>query len=195
MLTEIARCRLPKALKARFEAEFKAAAGRPPDPAAATALAEAVLAIERSGVPYTGRAGHTKKALALVGRAPAEQLTESQLEKVGSVLTEIGGVRVARRFLEVGQRRFPASPQFPYLRAMTFILGDPWDLPVYIVQPLLEDAERLASALPPGDRRDLLLKDVQERLRALEALDPLGSFRFGFPFGRADDDYEDDYDD
>jgi hypothetical protein len=78
---------------------------------------------------------------------------------------------------------------------MTYILGDPWDLPVYIVQPLLEGAERLARALPPGDRRDLLLKDVQERLRALEALDPLGSFQFAFPFGREDDDYEDDYDD
>ena len=39
---------------------------------------------------------------------------------------------------------------------------------------MLENARRLAEALPPDDRRDKLLHEIQERLAELAAANPFG---------------------
>ena len=63
---------------------------------------------------------------------------------------------------------------FPYLEALTYMTGDLEDVRAYRVRPMLEEARRLAEALPPDARRDKLLRDIQDRLNALAAVNPFG---------------------
>jgi tetratricopeptide (TPR) repeat protein len=172
MLTEAARLKLPRPLKARFEVEFKAGLEGPPDAAAAADLLRAVASFEHSGIAYTGQKTHAKKVMAYVGRCRPADFTEPQLEDVCVALVGLRSVRLSRRFADAAQGVYPHNPYFPFLLAQTYLAEDPRLVPFYVVKPLLERAERLARALPPDDRRDRLLKDVQERLKVLAALNP-----------------------
>src|SRR5262249_54048718 len=73
-----------------------------------------------------------------------------------------------------GRRRFPKSPFFPHLLAVSFFEGEelrsvtPWT-----VRDLLDEAERLAKDLPHDERRERLLEDVADRRKILEAGNPV----------------------
>jgi hypothetical protein len=133
--------------------------------------------------------------LAYVEKAAGADFTESQMEQVCTALVDLNAIRAARRYLDAAVRRFPANPHFPYLIAVTYMRGDVERAPVWQVRPMLEDARRLAEAMPPDARRDKLLRDIQERLSALAAANP---FAMGFMpdfFGRMFDEGYDDFDD
>jgi tetratricopeptide (TPR) repeat protein len=195
MLVESVRLKLPRPLKARFEAEFKAGLEAPPTAAAAAFLAQTVYALHRHGAVYHGQKTHAKKVLAYVERARGADFGEQQLEDVCDVLAGMKATRAARRFTEFGTEKYPSNPLFPFLTALTYFTDDPLRTPVYPTKSLLETAERLARARPPDEKRDRLLEAIQLRLKALAALNPFG---FGFMpdvfddfFGGPDED--DDY--
>ena len=194
LVVECVRLKLHRSLKTRFDKEFKAGLEEPATPAAAAALADLTRALMMSGVAYHGQKTHAKKVLAYVEKAAGGDFSEAQMEQVCSALVDLKSVRAARRYLERAQHKFPANPQFPYWEALTYMTGDLEDVRPYQVTPLLEKAQRLAEALPPDARRDKLLHDIQDRLKALAAMHPFGLGFMGGMFG-AFDDYWDDADD
>jgi tetratricopeptide (TPR) repeat protein len=197
MLVEAIRLKLPRGYKPRFEAEFRAGLDEPAAPAAAAALLSLTHSLLRTGVAYHGQKTHAKKALSYVEKAPLKEFTESQMEQVCTALVELKSTLTARRFLDRARKRFKANPIFPYLSALTYLAGDLDRAPVYRLKPLLEDARRLAEALPPDARRDGLLQDIQERLDDLAAANPFGMGYMSDFFGSYFDDWEedDDYED
>ncbi|HVS36920.1 MAG TPA: hypothetical protein VMS17_15275, partial [Gemmataceae bacterium] len=114
------------------------------------------------------------KIAAYVEKAPRREFTELQMEEVCAGLVELRSTRAARSFLEAAKRKFKPNPIFPYLLAQTYMTGDLDRTPLYQVRPLLEDARRLAEAMPPDRRRDKLLREIQDRLTALAAIAPFG---------------------
>jgi tetratricopeptide (TPR) repeat protein len=175
MLVEVARLKLPKPVKARFDREFKEAQAGPPTGTEAAALAAQALRFQLDGVSYHGFKTHLKKAMAYVERVPSQACTDEQLLTVAHALLQLGSKRGSARLAEEGRRRFPQNPFFPHLQVLGLFHGkDPRDLHQWQIEPLLAEAERLARNLPPDARREALLKDIAERRKMLEALNPFG---------------------
>ena len=198
MLGESIRFKLDRSLKARFDKEFKAGLQKPPTAASAAALVDWTRALQASGVVYHGQKTHAKKATAYAEQAVGADFTETQMEQVCDALVDLKSVRAARLFLDAAVDKFPANPYFPYwLAEISMIKGPAYATPSN-VRTMLEDARRLAEAMPHGARRDGLLLKIQERLSALAAAHP---FAMGFMpdffermfggRGGVDDDYND----
>jgi tetratricopeptide (TPR) repeat protein len=200
MLIEVARLKLLRGLKTRFDREVNEGLAAPPDPAALAFMAALLAELDRSGVKYYGQKSHTKKVMDFLKRAKGTDFTERQLERTCASLMELDSRRLARDYARFGRQRFRHAPFFPYVEACTYITEDIFGIPIWHVRPLLEEAERLAQALPREDEnRDRLLKLIQDRLRALGALTPFGLLEDMFgggPFGEDDlDDDDDEYGD
>ena len=130
----------------------------------------------------------------------AGPFSEEQLTSlVGSFLGQ-QGIRMTRRLIELGQERFPKSPFFPHLMAVSYFEGEelrgvsPW-----VIRGLLDQAERLAKDLPRDERRDRLLEDIADRRKILEAASPFfalfGGGGMADPFGFFEEFEEPDGDD
>ncbi len=195
MVVECARLKLHRTLKTRFDKEFKAGLEEPATPAAATALADLTRDLMISGVAYYGQKTHAKKVLAYVEKAAKADFTEAQMETICSALVDLKSTRASRRYLDRARRKFPADPMFPYLEALTYMSGELENVRAYQVKPLLENARRLAEARPADAQRDRLLRDIQDRLNALAAVNPFGMGFMADMFGAFDWDDDDDYDD
>jgi tetratricopeptide (TPR) repeat protein len=174
MLIESVRLKLPRPLAVRFEKEFKDGLAAPPSAEAAARLASIAAAHLRSGTDYRGLKTHFKRIQEYAERAcNAGPVTEEQLTRlVGSFLGR-QGVRLTRRLIELGEERFPKSPFFPHLMAVSYFEGEelrgvsPW-----VIRGLLDKVERLAGDLPRDERRDVLLEDVADRRKILDAANP-----------------------
>jgi tetratricopeptide (TPR) repeat protein len=194
MATEAARLKLSKPLKTRFEDEFAAGLAALPTAAEAAVLAGVTAALAEAEA-YTGRKTHQKKVLAYLERARTADFTEQQLQDTCAALLHLDSVRLARHYLERGRKKFHKNPHFPYLEAMSYFLRQkrPEQLPYWKIRPLLEDAERLARALPETEQLKGMLDDLGHRLQGLAALDPLAMDNmFGNLFDLPFDDEEDD---
>jgi len=69
MLAQVISMQLGKALKARFESEFKRLLQQAPDAVAAAAVAGQAVMVRNGGKNYTGQKGHEKKIIAFVESA------------------------------------------------------------------------------------------------------------------------------
>jgi tetratricopeptide (TPR) repeat protein len=197
MLVESIRLKLPRPYKPRFDREFNEGLAAAPTGAAAEDLIGLTASLQGANVTYLGQKTHQKKVLAYLDKARAADFTEGQLERICSALISLDAIKQAQKFTKLGQKKFPKSPHFPYLEAMSHVIKGPRTFSIWKVRPLLEKAERLARALPPDERTRALLEDVEERLRAMDALSPFGASFFDTFFGGdLDEDFEEeDFDD
>src|SRR5262249_17482565 len=123
--------------------------------------------------------------------------TETQFTNLIGALLGQSGIRTTRRMIEVGMERFPKSPFFPHLLAVSYFEGEELrGIAEYNIRMLLDKAEKLANALPHDERRERLLQDIADRRKILEAANPFLSM-FGPGGGIPDpfaffDDFEDD---
>jgi tetratricopeptide (TPR) repeat protein len=198
MLIEIIRLKLPRKLKSRFDKDFKDGLAEPATGAAAAALASTIAAHRAAGVTYHGQKTHEKKVLTYLDKAQRADLTEEQLEKVCRALLTLPSFNRLRTFTNLGQRKFPKNPLFPYLEAESFIALGPSRCPTWQVQPLLEKAQRLAQELPKGSQPEWLLEAIRARQQLIGMVNPfLSSFmdQMFDMFGDEDDDEDDDWDD
>jgi tetratricopeptide (TPR) repeat protein len=197
LLIETIRLKLAPALKRRFDKEFNDALAEPPAPAGAMAVAQTTAAHQLAGVTYRGQKTHEKKVLAYLDKAKKADFTEAQLENLCRSLLEMKSTRLLRAFTGLGKQCFPRNPYFPFFEAESYFQKGPDRMQVWQVRPLLEEAKRLAEALPRDDRQQALLEMIQERWQMLTALNPffMGQFEdmFGGFFG--DDEFYDDEDD
>jgi tetratricopeptide (TPR) repeat protein len=191
MLTEVARLKLPKSLKTRFEGEFAAVLTGPPSGAVAARLLDTTAALSEAA-PYVGQKTHQKKVLTYLERAKKADFAEDELKLTCTALLHLEAVRLAQYYVNRGRDEFPKNPHFPYLAAMLHFRKGREDLHVWAVRPLLQEAERLARALPPTPELKKMLDDVGARLQALGALNPFGTGFFEDFFGFDDEDDEDD---
>lgn len=196
LLTEALRLKLDRKLKARFDGEWKAGLAEAPSAAAAAALLGWTTALERGGVTYYGQKTHRQKVLAYLEKARREaEFSEAQLEEVCGALLALEARKQARTFAALGKKQFKQNPWFPFFEAVTYFLEGPERCPYYPTHNLLEQAGRLAQALPPDERRERLLEDIRRRQTALEALSPFGGFMQDFfDMGFADDEWDEDED-
>jgi tetratricopeptide (TPR) repeat protein len=191
MMTEVARLKLAKPLKTRFEAEFNELLAGPLSSAMAAHLAQ--VAAGFGELSYVGKKTHQQKVLAYVDRTKRSKFTETDLKVLCQSLLDLDASRLAAHFIRRGEIEFPANPHFPYMDAAKRIQRNaPGGIPAWEVQPLLQKAERLARALPATEELQELLADIDEKLKALAALDPFGGGMFDTFF---DSQFEDDSDD
>jgi tetratricopeptide (TPR) repeat protein len=202
MLAEACVLKLPPALKKRFEAEVNAIFKAPPTGTDAGALAVLLSTYQYEEVEYHGQKTHVKKALTFLDKSSKSPVTAPQLEAICMALIGLGAAdRVIKKHLARGRRDFPQSPIFPYREALYLMSKKPDGRTPYQVRRLLDDADRLARALPKSEENDAMLDDIKDRLAALSVLSPFGPFggtrmfeqffeTFGDEFG--DDDWDDD---
>ena len=196
LLTEVLRLKLDRALKTRFESDWKAGLAAP-TPEGAVFLARVLADLHRGGVTYVGQKGHTTKNLSYIHKAHGPEFTEPQLEELCQNLLDLEVYPKARRFADLAERLYPNNPLFPYLHALGWIQQQGRRVQLCNVVPLLQRAQRLAQARPPDERRERLLADIEQHLRELNPfdLDFLGRLFENMSGGPDDFEDEDDYDD
>lgn len=198
MLVEVARLKLPRALKTRFEQDLKTGLATP-SADGAVFLARILAGLHAGGVEYLGQKGHTQKALSYIHKSRHLAFAEPQLEELCRNLLDMEAYPKVRSFADIGERQYPKSPLFPYLNALSWIEQKGRRMPNWKVIHLLKRAQGLAQAQPANEQRDRMLDDIEKRLRDLNPfdLDMLGRmFGFGgmpdiFGGGADDDDYDD----
>jgi tetratricopeptide (TPR) repeat protein len=190
LLTEVLRLKLDRALKKRFEQDLKTGL-ETPNPEGALFLTRILAGLHSGGVQYIGQKGHTQKALSYIHKSRNLDFSEPQLEELCHNLLDMEAYPQARRFANIGERRYPESPSFPYLHALAWIQQKGRRVPTWQVVPLLKRARSLAQAQPPNERRDHMLEDIDKHLHEVNPfdLDFLGRI---FGFGDEDSDDADD---
>jgi hypothetical protein len=156
-----------------------------------------------SGVTYYGQQTHEKKVLAYLDKASkAVDFGENQLQIICQALLTMGVTKLLRTFTALGRRRFDRNPFFPFLEAESHIAKGPSQMQVWRVQPLLDEASRLASALPQDEQIKALQQQIHDRQEMLNVLNPFTDmfqelFDDGYrdPFGGGGDDWDDDFND
>jgi tetratricopeptide (TPR) repeat protein len=187
MLVEAVRGKLPAGIRKRFDEEFKAGLAQPPSPAAAVSLLKLVRDLEEADITYFGQKTHAKKVIEYAVRAGEAGATEGQTEELASLLVDLGSYRNAVRLSRRAAAHFPRNPFFPFFEAVNEMNQHDEEVQVWRVRPLLEQAERLARVAPADARNQRLLGEIQERLRDLDELDPLGSMMRRRFFGPEED--------
>jgi tetratricopeptide (TPR) repeat protein len=197
MMCEVARLKLPKRDKTRFEGEVATGFAEPPTGATAVGIARELVAVV-SSPKYVGQQTHEKKAISYLEKAKKAEFNEGQLRQVCDSLLELGSVRLLRQYLKIGEEDYPRNPHFPFFQALSYFQQrEPEEVPDWRVRQHLEKAEKLARKAPQTDEVKELLDDIGARLKMLTAFDPFAAMdMFGGPFGFApgDDDYDGDDD-
>jgi len=184
LAVEAARLKLVKAVKDRLARAFTEALTQPPTADVAVALLDTAAALQKAEVKYTGQKTHERKVVAYLNKAADLQYSEEQLESICAALVEIQPGRVCDRFVRLGRRSFPKNPVFVIREAEGLLASrrSPWR-----VRPLLNEAQRLARALPPGERQTHLFDEIHE----LQDLAKQGEMPIGFPgMGMLDEMFE-----
>ncbi len=195
MLIEAIRYKLAKPLKDRFDREVKEQLALPPTPRAAAAIADTAAALRAAGVTYYGQKTHEKKVLTYLEKALPLDFSEDQLLIICESLKVLKSPRLQQKFIRQGQQRFPSSPVFYLAEADYHLAQGPHRCSTYETQQVLEKARRLAEAMPRDPRQETLLEIIQEKLDAVQMLNPFGRlFGGGSPLdflGGFADEYDD----
>ena len=198
MVVHAVKMPLDKALKTRFESEFKQLLANPPVPAAVAALASRVASEHTVGGNYTGKKALERKVFAFIDKAGQADFTETQLQTICEALKVAQAVKALRAYFGRGQKRFPANPRF-FLAEAEYQLSAPRrsNSPPRVAM-LLEKVRALASSLPPPDREAILarVKTCEDKLHGQNPFGGLfGQASFGDMFSQLFDDDDDDDDD
>lgn len=198
LLTEIIRLKLDRALKKRFEDDFKRGLAEP-TPAGAVFLARILAELHTGGISYLGQKGHVQKVKSYIHKARDQDFSEAQLEELCQNLLDLEDYPKARRFADNAEFTYPNNPVFPYLHALSWIRAEGSRVQPYQVVPLLQRAQRLLKGQPANERRDRMLEEIDKHLREVNPfnLDFLRSIiaQMGGPDEDFDEDDEDDDDD
>jgi tetratricopeptide (TPR) repeat protein len=162
MVIETIRLKLPAALKNRFAKEFKRGLVEPPTAAAAVALVESTTVHQTAGVKYRGQKTHEREVLAYAEKALKVDFTEEQLESIANSLIDLKAIKVLRKFTSLGRRRYPRNALFPFLEAESYFSQGPYRFPAWKVQPLINQAAKLARDLPPDEKQKALLEKIEQ---------------------------------
>jgi tetratricopeptide (TPR) repeat protein len=192
LLTEVMRLKLDRTLKTRFEKDFKDGLSVPSQ-AGAVFLTRILAGVHAGGVSYVGQKGHSQKVLSYIHKARDLNFDQTPLEELCQNLLDLEAYPRARRFANIGERQYPQNPFFPYLHAMAWIRAEGRRIRPYQVVPLLQNAQRLAKARPPDERRDRLLADIEKHLHELNPFD-LDFLSRLFDMGGGMDNFENDDD-
>lgn len=196
MVMEAVRFKLARPLKTRFDREFKVALAAPPTAEEAIAALSTAASHRTAGITYRGQKAHEKQLLDYLGRVSKTAFNEIQLESTCAVLLALKDVTAARKFTELGCKRFPRNPHYPYFEAQTYLLSPKRRSAPWQASSLLMEAERLAQALPPDDRARKLLDLIRKDREALGPMvNPFGMLEniFGHMFEDEDADDGDDW--
>jgi tetratricopeptide (TPR) repeat protein len=173
MLIEAIRCKLPRALKNRFDAEFKTGLGEPPTADAAFTLALTAVTHQRSGVKYPGQKAHEKLVLAYIEKASKLPFTETQFEAICDALVELAPKRTVDQFITLAQRRFPNNPWLLLHEVRSLMKQRGHRQKGWQIQPLLERALDLAQRQQlQDDRQKALIILIQKLLKEVESWNP-----------------------
>jgi hypothetical protein len=178
MLIEAVRLRLTPEKK-RFNNEFNALLAGPADGASAAALAETAASHAAAGITYHGQKTHEKKVLSYLQKALPAPMTEDQLERICAALVSLEQHRLLKEYAWCGHKRYPKSPYFVYFQAESCRPQTVYGRTAYQLRELLEEARRLAQALPPDPRRDALLELIRRREEMAGAMGALEGLDFG----------------
>jgi tetratricopeptide (TPR) repeat protein len=200
MVIELGRLKLPRPLKAPFDRDFKAGLAAPPTAADVVALLQTATHHELAGVTYHGQKTHVKQILTYVDKARTKvNFAEKDLDRVCEALLDLGAKeKLVQGYITLGRKRYPHSPVFPYLTALQQVRKGPDVLNGYRVSYDLEEAERLAHALPAGpDQQEILEKigDLQDIVRTAHRFGMSSMFRYFDRFGPGEFMDIDDFDD
>jgi hypothetical protein len=196
MLVESVLCKLPPAIKTRFDCGLKEGLAALPNGKAAARLFQLLLQQDQDGTAYHGQKTHRKKILEYGERAVSSDISEEELRFIvgGAVLQ--GGGRQLDRIIAQARRRFPKSPYFVMFELSALAQNERKAYQFWRLEPLIREATRLINARPQDENMKVLLEELENIKAHLQQLNPMAfmfdRFASNMDFGPDDDD-EDGY--
>ena len=125
MVAEVARLKLPRPLKLRFEKEFKASLADPASAREVIDLLTTTLANQRAAVAYYGQKTHTKQVLTCADKARSRlEFTAAELAEACERLIDLdASSRTIKAYLRQGHLHFRTDPRFPMLEGIHLLRG------------------------------------------------------------------------
>jgi tetratricopeptide (TPR) repeat protein len=194
MLTECARLKLSKQLKARFDREVRDGLIAPATAAAVLGVLELSVSLRQGNIKYFGQKTHEKRIVSWAEKARGLNFHDRQYVRAIVALMGMDAWKPAQRFAEAAAKKYKQDPEFAILQVRILLrpVGRRYT-PFFRIRPLLSRAEMLLHALPRDDERlERLSKDLADLQRLANALDPWGPLAFPNFFGPSDDDDADD---
>jgi len=172
LVAELTRLKLPRAIRAPYDAVLSESLAAAADVPSAIALAEIVRDQSTCPTPYRGQSAHQTKVRRYVASSLSTVSSVVEAEELCVALQKLNWTKLLRERARASAAQFPHNPAFPFYEACGLLMergdGGSWR-----VRELLDRAHKLAEALPPGDSRarDLLARIVlAERCNAGPAL-------------------------
>lgn len=199
VLCEAVRAKLPPAQRKALAEAFEAEQARlPPTPPEVLRLLEAAAAQRADRLEaFTGQKTREKALLKFLDEIPLKTFDEAQTVRLCESLLALQARKPLETALRAAQKRFPHTPTFPLLCVDFFLTGRSPDRVIFPMNQRLEEARRLAEALPRGEQQQQILEEIREKQQRVRELDEelFGGFNPAddiFEFGDFDDeDYED----
>jgi hypothetical protein len=164
--------KLPRAIRAPFDAVLSETLAAVADLPSAVALTEVIHDQSTCVIPYRGQSAHQTKVRRYVANALGALTSAVETERLCATLQKLNWTKLLREVARASGVQFPHDPAFPFYEACGLFMergdGGSWR-----VRELLDRAHKLTEALPPGDSRarDLLAKiELAERRHARPAL-------------------------
>jgi tetratricopeptide (TPR) repeat protein len=198
VLAESIRSKLAAPLKRRFEKEFAAAVEQDGSFSAAVLSLEMLASYQDWEIKYRGQKTHENRIIAYLESVPEDKLDEGLLQRACASLIPLRKFKVARTQASRAAQLYPRNPWFPFLEAESYIAPDPGNAHRhYRIRGLLNRARELTEELPPGERRNGLLQEIDMRQELFKVTGLMGD-----PYAvmemlgslRDEDDFDDDDD-
>lgn len=191
MLGLASALKLPKAVKSRFDKEFKAWLAAPPTPRIAASLAVTFAMYETDKFQYFGLQSHRKKALSLAQKIVSYPFSIDEMRSLGSALLTMRQLTLLKRLAPFWRLQHPRAPEPDYFEVEARLVGSDDQWPIWRVRPMLETAKKKVELMAANPYKEQLAKSINARLQQFEEIDPslMRDFAKSFgPFFDEDDD-------
>src|SRR5439155_20643427 len=106
----------------------------------------------------------------LAKKTNAGDYTKEQKERLGAALLTLGSARAIHRLAGGWRNQFPKSPYPVFFEMESHLKGHEERWPLWRLGPLAQKAKQLAEKLPPDEKRDRLIKAIDQRLQQFRDL-------------------------
>ena len=178
MLSLATKLKLKKALKSRFEAEFKAVLASEPSVQTAKALALAFADLDSTQMTYFGAQAQCKKVLTYVQKTVRLPYSIEDLRFTGTALLDMKEYSALKRFALAWKRQHRNAPEPLYFEAESLLSGKCDPNKSWRARRLLARAATYIDEMPPDPFLQGIQKSIHLRLEELRQMQAFTPFDF-----------------
>ncbi len=172
LMVEANQMNLPRGVRGSIDQSYKETTAASLTWAEIVPLLAAFAGYRQEAAVYRGAKSHEQKLRVSLNKLlkNKKNLDEHALVWVCSLALELRWLNLARDCINLGEKKFPANPHFPYYQAVRFLNHTRRSR--YHIERALKAAQNKAQQQPRSPEMEALLAQINERFEELEIKSP-----------------------